>query len=123
MLAGSILAAVTTGFPTTSGGQRHSSDTPTRESRSPSSAMISVALGRKEQMRIVTDSSPESLCLSCRFARTVRGRRGQEYLLCRNNAVPEKYPRQPVLSCHGYDRSVSRGSAAESSDREVPREK
>jgi hypothetical protein len=48
---GSILAAVTTGFPTTAGGQRHSSDTPTSESIRPSSAMISVALGSSEQIR------------------------------------------------------------------------
>jgi len=81
--------------------------------------MISVALGRKEQIRIVTDSSPASLCLSCRFVRTVGGRRGQEYLLCRNDAVPEKYPRQPVLSCHGYEPSVSPGPAAEGHDREA----
>ena len=52
MLDGSIRAAVTTGFPTTSGGHRHSSDTPTRASTSPRSAMISVALGRNEQIRI-----------------------------------------------------------------------
>ena len=49
---GSILAAVTTGFPTTSGGQRHSSETPTSESINPSCAMISVALGNSEQMRM-----------------------------------------------------------------------
>ena len=55
---GSIRAAVTTGFPTTSGGQRHSSETPTSESMNPSSATISVALGRNEQTRIVRDSSP-----------------------------------------------------------------
>ena len=35
-------------------GQRHSSDTPTSESIKPRSAMISVALGRNEQMRIAT---------------------------------------------------------------------
>ena len=51
MLEGSIRAAVTTGFPTTSGGQRHSSDTPTNESTNPSCATISVALGRNEQIR------------------------------------------------------------------------
>ena len=44
-----------------------------------------------------TDSSPASLCLSCRFVRTVQGRRGQQYLLCRNDSIPAKYPRQPVL--------------------------
>ncbi len=52
MLAGSIRAAVTTGLPITSGGQRHSSDTPTSPSIRPRSAMISVALGRNEQIRI-----------------------------------------------------------------------
>jgi hypothetical protein len=50
---------------------------------------------------------PVSLCLSCRFVRTVHGRRGQQYLLCQNVAVPEKYPRQPVLACRGYERSGS----------------
>jgi hypothetical protein len=47
-------------------------------------------------------SSGTSLCRSCLFVRTVRGRRGQQYLLCRNDAIPEKYPRQPVLACAGY---------------------
>lgn len=71
--------------------------------------MISVALGRNEQIRIADDSSPESLCRSCRFVRTVQGRRSQQYLLCRNDSIPAKYPRQPVLTCHGYEP----GSAAE----------
>jgi hypothetical protein len=48
--------------------------------------------------------SQTSLCQSCVFVRRVRGRRGQEYLLCRNEAIPEKYPRQPVLTCPGYER-------------------
>ena len=34
--------------------------------------------------------------------RVVSGRRGQAYLLCRNEQLPEKYPRQPVMSCTGY---------------------
>ncbi len=54
-----VLAAVTTGFPTTSGGQRHSSDTPTSESINPSSAIISVALGRNEQIRIPANTNPD----------------------------------------------------------------
>jgi hypothetical protein len=49
-------------------------------------------------------SSQQSLCQSCVFVRRVHGRRGQEYLLCRNDSIPEKYPRQPVLACPGYDR-------------------
>jgi len=51
-------------------------------------------------MRTPTDSS---LCLSCRFVREVRGRRGQLYLLCRNEAIEAKYPPQPVLACRGYE--------------------
>jgi hypothetical protein len=43
-----------------------------------------------------------SLCSTCAFARAVQGRRGQTYVLCRNDAIPEKYPRQPVTSCSGY---------------------
>jgi len=50
----------------------------------------------------------------------VHGRRGQQYLLCRNDAVPEKYPRQPVLSCHGYEPSVSPGSGGEGDGRDAP---
>jgi hypothetical protein len=43
-----------------------------------------------------------SKCLTCTFVRHVHGRRGQTYLLCRNDDIPEKYPRQPVLTCAGY---------------------
>jgi hypothetical protein len=46
--------------------------------------------------------APESLCAKCRFVRRVNGRRGQTYLLCQNDAIDEKYPRQPVLACPGY---------------------
>jgi hypothetical protein len=34
--------------------------------------------------------------------REVTGRHGQVYLLCRNGAIPVKYPRQPVVTCAGY---------------------
>lgn len=47
-------------------------------------------------------SPPESLCLTCAYARRVRGRLAQDYLLCRNDAVLAKYPRQPVRACEGY---------------------
>jgi hypothetical protein len=58
-------------------------------------------------MRMATDSSPHpvrarSLCESCRFLRDVKGRRGQRYLLCTNEAIGVKYPPQPVLACRGY---------------------
>ena len=67
MLAGSIRAAVTTGVPITSCGQRHSSDTPTNESINPRFAMISVALGRNEQIRTSPTLIPTTVdpALSC----------------------------------------------------------
>ena len=65
MLEGSIRAAVTTGFPTTSRGQRHSSDTPTSESTNPSSATISVALGRNEQIRTRPTLAPPTAGPRC----------------------------------------------------------
>jgi hypothetical protein len=43
-----------------------------------------------------------SLCQSCSFKRDVHGRRGQHYLLCRNESIDAKYPAQPVLACGGY---------------------
>src|SRR5262249_54198443 len=98
MVDGSICAAVTTGFPTTAGGHRHSSDTPTSESISPRSAMISVALGRNEQMRTGPDVS---LCESCAFMRLVENRRGSRFLLCRNDTIQARSPGQPVLTCPG----------------------
>jgi hypothetical protein len=45
---------------------------------------------------------PPSLCPGCVYVRLVKGRRDQTYLLCRNPAIPEKYPRQPVTTCPGY---------------------
>jgi hypothetical protein len=46
--------------------------------------------------------TPPSLCSSCAFVRIVTGRHGQRYLLCANDAIPEKYLPQPVLHCAGY---------------------
>ena len=90
-------AAVTTGLPITSGGQRHSSETPTSESASPRSAIISVALGNSEQTLMPIDCSPpvRRLASRCSFKRDVHGRRGQHYLLCRNESIDAKYPPQP----------------------------
>src|SRR5436309_15599846 len=99
MVDGSILAAVTTGSPTTPEGHRHSSETPTSESTRPRSAIISVALGKSEQMRTTPETSagsPRSLCESCTFVRHVQGRLGQRYLLCENPEIAAKYPPQPV---------------------------
>jgi hypothetical protein len=43
-----------------------------------------------------------SLCPACAYVRVVTGRGGQRYLLCRNDAIPAKYPRQPVTACAGF---------------------
>lgn len=45
---------------------------------------------------------PASLCPACAWVRVTHGKRGQSYYLCRNEAVPVKYPPQPVLRCPGY---------------------
>jgi len=54
----------------------------------------------------MADRTP-TLCTSCTFARHVHGRHGQLYLLCRNDTIPAKYPRQPILTCPGYQTSAS----------------
>lgn len=46
--------------------------------------------------------TPPSLCRTCVSVRLVEGKRGQIYLFCRNETIPEKYPPQPVVSCSGY---------------------
>ena len=43
-----------------------------------------------------------TLCRSCVHLRITRGKLGQEYLLCCNDAIPVKYAPQPVLRCPGY---------------------
>ena len=48
-----------------------------------------------------------SLCDSCNFVRRVQGRRGQTYLLCRNEIIGAKYPPQPVLDCPGHLRKLA----------------
>ena len=55
----------------------------------------------------------QSLCETCAYVREVRSRRGQRYLLCQNEAIADKYPRQPLLACAGYERHQSRGDEQE----------
>lgn len=43
-----------------------------------------------------------SLCHTCSFVRVVAGRFVQVYLLCQNDLLSEKYPRQPIRRCAGY---------------------
>jgi len=47
----------------------------------------------------------KGLCATCTHARTVRNKRGSEFVMCAlHNSVQSfpKYPRLPVLSCVGY---------------------
>ena len=45
---------------------------------------------------------PPSLCITCSWMRVTQGKRGQHYLLCRNDAIPAKYLPQPVVRCAGW---------------------
>jgi hypothetical protein len=47
-----------------------------------------------------------SLCLSCAHVQRIESARGSVFLLCRlslDDPRFPKYPRQPVLSCAGYE--------------------
>ena len=44
-----------------------------------------------------------SLCSRCSWVRITRGKHGQHYLLCRNDAISGKYPPQPVLRCPAFE--------------------
>ena len=48
-------------------------------------------------------AATQSLCETCAYVRDVQSRRGQHYLLCQNEAIADKYPRQPMLACVGYE--------------------
>lgn len=46
------------------------------------------------------------LCLSCRYARTIKSGRGTTFWLCRKSESDPrfpKYPALPVLECSGYE--------------------
>lgn len=42
------------------------------------------------------------ICARCSNARLVRSSTGSVFLLCKHPQLP-KYPRQPVLECHGFE--------------------
>jgi hypothetical protein len=49
------------------------------------------------------------LCASCVHARNVESSRGSFFLLCelsRTDPTFAKYPRLPVLSCRGYEKTA-----------------
>lgn len=53
-----------------------------------------------------TDLAMKGLCAHCRWARSIKNRRGSDFLLCRKAAEVTdfpKYPRLPVLECEGFE--------------------
>lgn len=52
-----------------------------------------------------------SLCHTCRSVHRVAGRLAQAYFLCLSDAVDDRYPPQPVVSCNAYA-PVSRSDAS-----------
>ena len=58
---------------------------------------------------------PAGLCAGCAHRRLVRNTRGSTFSLCRRAAwdpTLDRYPRLPVLSCHGHRREVATGAPA-----------
>jgi hypothetical protein len=55
----------------------------------------------------VTLLQPSTLCLACRWHRTIVSGKGSQFLLCELSLRDErfaKYPRQPMLRCPGFER-------------------
>ena len=57
-----------------------------------------------------------SLCHSCAFAKNVHGRGENVYFLCRNDKVNVRYPRQPVITCAGFEQRDNRPQTEPSAD-------
>ncbi len=58
---------------------------------------------------------PAGLCAACEHRRLVRNTRGSTFSLCRRaawDAALDRYPRLPVLSCHGHRRKAATDSSA-----------
>jgi len=46
-----------------------------------------------------------SLCQSCSFAKEIISGKGSRFLLCQKSQTDhgfQKYPKQPVIGCHGF---------------------
>jgi hypothetical protein len=57
--------------------------------------------------QIPSESERVGLCLSCQHMRPVRTDRGSVFYQCQRSATDPtypKYPRLPVLQCHGYEK-------------------
>jgi len=61
----------------------------------------------KETQAPAKSETDPGLCGSCRHCRLVESSRGSVFVFCelalRDPTFP-KYPRLPVLSCHGYEK-------------------
>ena len=56
------------------------------------------------------------LCARCTHSRQIESARGSKFWLCQLSATDArfpKYPRLPVLSCPGYERSRESGNVAD----------
>jgi len=52
-----------------------------------------------------TPDLPQGLCASCVHARIVESSKGSSFVLCRlsyTDPAFNRYPRLPVVACHGY---------------------
>jgi hypothetical protein len=59
--------------------------------------------------------NPAGLCPSCAFAREIVSGKGSRFLLCEKSKTDRrfpKYPRQPVIQCHGFAEKQPEGEQA-----------
>jgi hypothetical protein len=52
---------------------------------------------------------PEGLCPSCALARVIVSGKGTRFWLCEKSRADRrfpKYPTQPVIHCHGFERQA-----------------
>ena len=64
---------------------------------------------------------PAGLCGSCRHRRPVANTRGSTFSLCRRaawDAALARYPRLPVLHCHGHEPAGSPAAVAATTGRD-----
>jgi hypothetical protein len=69
----------------------------------------------------VPPAPPAGLCRSCRHRRLVANTRGSTFSLCRRarwDAALVRYPRLPVLDCHGHEPAGSSAAVAATSGRD-----
>ncbi|MGA3044523.1 MAG: hypothetical protein ABSF54_27435 [Bryobacteraceae bacterium] len=69
--------------------------------------------------------NPVGLCATCAHVEIVRSDRGSVFYLCKLSASDPrfpKYPRLPVLSCIGYEKTVSERTRRSTAEPESGRE-